>query len=61
MAKLDLTQYSENELSLLVYNDEWLYNRRRRNNLKDILDDLFVYTPEQLSVLTKDLEEEDLE
>ena len=52
----DLTQYSESELSMWVFNDEYLYNNRHRMHLKSILDDLFIYTDEQWIELQADLE-----
>ena len=53
--KRDITMRSEYELSLLVFNDEFLYNRRFKQNFTDILDELFIYTGEQLDVLNEDL------
>lgn len=55
----DLTDYSELELSLLVYNDEGLY-RMRRHILRDpsLLNDMFKYTDDQLKVLISDLKED---
>lgn len=53
--KQDLTQYSENELSLLVFNDEGLYLMRRKSYFFETLEEFFIYTPEQLDVLKEDL------
>jgi len=56
MAKQDLTQYSDDELSLLVMNDQALYSIRHKRHLTDTLDALFDYTSEQMEVLTADLD-----
>ena len=55
---IDLTQYGEQELSLHVFNEEYLYNNRHRMFLKDILDDTFIYTDEQWIELQADLEQD---
>ena len=55
---IDLTQYGEQELSLHVFNDEYLYNNRHRMFLKDILDDTFIYTDEQWIELQADLKQD---
>jgi hypothetical protein len=54
--KQDLTEYSDNELSLLVFNDEYLYRMRHHSGLYELLKDLFIY--EQLEQLKQDLENE---
>lgn len=59
MSKQDITQYTDQELSLLVFNDESLYNIRNTEHLQNELDELFIYTPEQLSVLFDDLEDDE--
>jgi hypothetical protein len=60
MEKQDLTQYSDNELSLRVFNDEVLYSmRKERKGLKFTLDELFEYTEEQWEILVNDLDEEE--
>jgi hypothetical protein len=66
MTTTDLTTYTENELSLLVFNTEPLYLLRSNwPALVQALDELFTYTDEQLQVLNddvdEDLEEEDEE
>lgn len=58
MNKQDLTQYSDSELSMVVFNDEYLYNMRHKPYLKYTLDELFIYTPDQLDELENDLMEE---
>ena len=52
---IDLTKYSEDELSLNVFKDEFLYNLRHRKDLVFTLDEMFIYTEEQLGVLQHDL------
>jgi hypothetical protein len=54
----DLREYSDNELSLLVFNDEGLYNMRHNNDLWDILAELFLFTRQQRYVLEQDLIED---
>ena len=56
----DITQYGENELSLNVFNDEYLYNlamRGSRDYLIDIINETFIYTDEQMDVLIEDVYE----
>jgi hypothetical protein len=52
---IDLTQYSNSELSLNVFNDEGLYNIRHEPGFIEILDEVFIYTSEQLAELEQDL------
>lgn len=59
MEKQNITMYTENELSLLIFNDECLYKMRRqilRN--PSLLDDIFIYTNEQLEIALNDLIED---
>jgi len=53
----DLKKYSENELSLLVFNTEYLY---KLINNKDVLlsklDSKYIYSKKQLSILLKDID-----
>lgn len=51
----DLTQYSEQELSLEVFNNEGLYSIRFSTYLMDTLREVFTFTQEQEEVLTQDL------
>jgi len=59
--QIDLTQYGEQELSLNVMNDEYLY---RQFNRCDDADDLrrmcecFAYSDEQFAELQSDLEDD---
>jgi len=58
MNKNDITQYSDSELSLIVFNDEYLYSKRHSRHLKDTLDEFFIYTPEQWQELQQDLQDD---
>ena len=58
---IDITQYSEDELSLNVFNDEELYKLRHTGGLKYILDDIFIYTDEQMEILENDLADDLIE
>ncbi len=55
MEKQDITMYSDNELSLIVFNDEYFYNHRHRRDLIPLLQDMFIFTDAQLRVLEEDL------
>jgi hypothetical protein len=54
----NITQYSDQELSLYFMNDEGLYNMAQScnssNELQEIADQCFIYTPDQLSELEDD-------
>ena len=57
--RLDLTQYSDRELSLHVMNDEYFYNERgNKDYLMALINEQFEYTQEQLDELLNDLAEE---
>lgn len=64
MEKQDIREYSDQELSLIVMNDEGLYKMRRsilrdcEANRPSILADLFEYTEEQLQVLEQDIKDD---
>lgn len=52
----DLTMYSDNELSLQVFNDEYFYiERHDRDYLKALIQEEFIYTDEQMTVLNATL------
>lgn len=54
--KKDITMYSDEELSLLVFNDETLYNMRYRiNNLLYHLNEFYIFNQDQLNVLIVDI------
>lgn len=55
MNKKDLTKYSNDELSLQVFNTESLYWDRHKPLFLQDINELFVFTKEQLEVLKKDL------
>lgn len=55
----DLTMHSDNELSLMVFNDEMLYRmRRNERELVDYLKESFKFTDDQLDMLKRDLEDD---
>lgn len=56
----DLRDYSEQELSLRVFNTEELYRERTkpRGNFISLLRDYFIFTEEQLEVLINDLDKD---
>ena len=57
----NITQHSDQELSLLFLNDEPLYRSACRatsfGQIRELADELFIYTPEQLSELESDFED----
>lgn len=57
----DLRQYSDQELSLLVFNDEGLYRMRKHKDFIDILRDYYLFTDDQLNVLKRDLADDEAE
>lgn len=59
--KTDLTEYSDQELSLLVFNDESLYNERHKRGFLNLIEELYIYTDEQMDVLKIDLVADDEE
>lgn len=55
----DLTQSSNRELTLWVYNEPYFYNEREnRDYLLALVAEEFYYTPEQLQDLIETLDEE---
>lgn len=55
----NLTEYSDQELSIWVFNTEWLYNARSDEaEFMRIINSSFIYTDEQLQELKNDLAEE---
>jgi hypothetical protein len=59
--KQDLRSYSDDELSLLVFNDEGLYRMRRRSDFIETLNELYIFTADQLETLQADLSEDEVE
>ncbi len=56
--KRNIKRQSEHELSLLVFNDENLYNARHSVEFLAYIDTLFEYTPRQLVILKQDLKDD---
>lgn len=54
----DVREYSENELSLRVFNDEGLYLMRHTSFLIEYIKTIFVFSDRQLEVLVLDLIDE---
>ena len=53
--KQNITQYSRNELSLIVYNNEiYYFNRFNDNFVQDLKQD-FIFTREQEEILIRDI------
>ena len=52
----DLTQYGKEELSLVVFNEEYFYiERHNRPYLMALIEEEFAYTAEQMDELISDL------
>lgn len=51
----DLTKYSDDELSLIVFNTEYLYIKRHSKGMLRYLKMNYRYTKKQLEVLKDDL------
>ena len=54
MQKIDITNRCDNELTLMLINDEGTYQLLQMDSferLKDYVDALYIYTPEQLEDL----------
>lgn len=56
--KEDLTQYTDSELSLRVFNDEGLYRGRHMKGFMYLLEDIFIFTHEQEDELLQDLQDD---
>lgn len=61
--RTNVTEHSDSELSLICYNDEYLYKQMRRTNgdeskVRAIVDEIFIYTADQLSDLITTIEED---
>jgi len=54
----DITGYSNQELSLRVFNDEYLYSCRHSTDLVSLLDYYYTYTSDQMSELNTDLSDD---
>lgn len=57
----NLTEYCDNELSLIVMNDEFLYNKALydQKDLLAIIGEFFIYTTDQMQDLEETLAELD--
>ena len=56
---IDLTGYNKGELSRVVYNDEGFYKMRFDYSLlKDVLNTIYDYSPEQIQDLKESIENE---
>ena len=53
----DITMYSDRELSLIVMNDQYLYNCVLDNTVLDKVKKFFIYTPEQYEDLLVTIDE----
>ena len=55
----DITHYSDQELSLLVFNEQYFYiERHNRPFLMALIQEEFKYTDKQLEILINDLAED---
>lgn len=55
----DITPHNDDELSLLVFNDEYFYiERANRKYLLALIKEEFVYTKAQMAVLVQDLDDD---
>lgn len=55
----DLTNYSDQELSLNVFNDEYFYiERHNRPYLMALINEEFIYDQAQMSELIQDLDDD---
>ena len=63
MERTDLRQYNSGELSLQVFNTEYLYSMRSSLGLKAALEDMFLFTDDQWHELCIDIQDdiEDME
>lgn len=59
--KTDITIHSDQELSLWVYNDEWLYKQRLKSRalMFDLCSEVFIFTDDQFETLWNDILEEE--
>ena len=54
--KENITNYSDNELSNLVYNIEYLYlSRHNITYLMELINDVYIYTENQKEILLHDI------
>lgn len=55
MNRKSLYRYGDDELSLIVFNTEWLYKIRHERGFIRTLRDCYQFTNKQLAVLKEDL------
>ncbi len=55
LTMINITDYSDDELSTIVFNDESLYNARHSADLFELLDSMYEYSDAQMRVLLVDL------
>ena len=58
MTPSNITMYTDQELSLRVFNEHDLYVQRHDSDFLNNLEFIFVYTPEQYEVLLQDLKDD---
>jgi len=56
--KIDIRRYSDNELSLIVFNDETYYRCRHNKLFIEAISEDFLFTDAQLEVLIQDLQDD---
>ena len=53
--RIDITRYSENELSLIVFNTEYLYKIKYNNNFLNLISLMYKHTLKQKEILINDI------
>lgn len=53
--RIDITKYSENELSLIVFNTEYLYRIKYNNNFLNLISLMYKHTLKQKEILINDI------
>lgn len=59
--KKNLKDYGPGELSMWVFNDEYLYRNRLRKDLREILEEQFEFTERQWDELEEDIADDEAE
>lgn len=57
-SRQDIRQYSDRELSLIIFNTEHLYRAMHRPNFLAVIQDCFLYNDNQMVTLIADIEED---
>ena len=55
--RIDITKYSENELSLIVFNTEYLYRIKYNNNFLNLISLMYKHTLKQKEILINDIDQ----